>query len=50
MVREGLICEKNLRLLGREFHRRGEELWKEQLENLYLELSGKRERQRWSDE
>ena len=37
MVGEG-SCEKDLRLVGREFQRRGEELRKERSENLSLEV------------
>ena len=34
MVDEGENCKKDLRLIGREFHDRGDELLKEQGENL----------------
>ena len=47
---EGGSCEKDLRLIDREFQRRGEELQKERSENLSLEVRGGRERQRWLEE
>ena len=50
MVREGWNCEKDLRLVGREFQRRGEELRKERSENVSLEVRSRRESQRWSGE
>ena len=37
---------KDLRLVGREFHRRGEAFRKERSKNLSLDVSGGRERQR----
>ena len=39
-------CEKDLRLIDREFQRRGEILWRERSENLTLEVRNERERQR----
>ena len=50
VVGEGGSCEKDLRLVGREFQRRGEELQKKRSENLSLKVRGGREKQRWSDE
>ena len=37
---------KDLRLVGREFERRGEAFRKERSENLSLDVSGRRERHR----
>ena len=45
MVVEGDSCEKDLRLIGREFHRRGKELRKERSDNVTLKVSGGRKRQ-----
>ena len=41
---------KDLRFIGREFHKRGEELRNERSANLSLEETGGRERHRWSEE
>ena len=41
----GICSEKDLRLVGREFQRRGEAFRKELSENLSLDVSGGRERQ-----
>ena len=41
----GIFWEKDLRLVGREFQRRGEAFRKERSENLSLDVSGGRERQ-----
>ena len=41
---------KNLRFIGREFHKRGEELRNERSANLSLEETGERERHRLSKE
>ena len=46
MVGEDWSCEKDLKLVGREFHRQGEELCKEQSEDLSFEVRGGKERQR----
>ena len=45
MVLEDGSCEKDRRLVGREFHRRGEELRKKRSENLSLDVRGGRERE-----
>ena len=37
---------KNLRFIGREFHKRGEELWNDRSANLSLVETGGRERHR----
>ena len=50
MVGEGGSCEKDLRLVGREFQRRGEELRKEQSDKLNSNVRCGKKRQRWSDE
>ena len=50
MVVEGGSCEKDLRLVGREFHRHGDELQKERSENLSLKVRSERERQKWLEE
>ena len=41
MVVEGGSCEKDLRLVGRKYRGRREELRKERSENLSLEVRGK---------
>ena len=46
MVGEGWSFEKDMRLIGREFQRRGAELRKERLENLSLDIRGGKKRQR----
>ena len=46
MVRDGWSCEKDLKLVEREFQRRGEDLRKERSENLSLEMRVVRERPR----
>ena len=46
----GICWEKDLRLVGREFQRCGEAFRIERSENLSLDVSGGRERQRWSDD
>ena len=50
MVDEGVSCLKHLRLVGREFCIRREELRNELSGNLSLEIWGGRERHRWSEE
>ena len=47
MIDVGWISKKDLRLRGREFQRREEELRKEQSENLILEMRSGSKRQRW---
>ena len=42
----GICLEKDLRLVKREFQRRGEAFRKERSKNLSLDVSGRRERQR----
>ena len=42
VVGEGGSFEKDLRLIGREFPRRGEELRKERSENLSLDYKGRK--------
>ena len=42
----GICCEKDLRLVGKEFQRRREAFRKERSENLSLVVSGGRDRQR----
>ena len=42
--------EKDLRLIGSGFQRRGKELQNERSENLSLDVRGGRERRRWSEE
>ena len=37
---------KDLRFIGREFHKRGKELWNDRSANLSLVVTGGRERQR----
>ena len=37
---------KDLRFIGRDFHKRGEDLWNERSANLSLEETGGRERHR----
>ena len=34
VIVEGSSCEKDLKLIGREFHRRGKELWTERSHKL----------------
>ena len=41
---------KDLRFIGREFHKRGEELYNNRLTNLSLVETGGRLRHRWSEE
>ena len=41
----GGSCEKDLRLIGIELRRRGEELWKERSEHLSLKVRRGRKRQ-----
>ena len=41
---------KDLRFIGREFHKRGEELRNDRSANLSLVETGGRERHRWSEE
>ena len=48
VVGEGGSCEKDLRLVGREFHRRGEEFLKGRSDNVSLEMRVRRERW-WSE-
>ena len=48
MVRNKGVCLKATEVLIAR--NRVEELWKEQSENLSLELRGERERQRWPEE
>ena len=50
MITEGGSCMKDLRLVGREFHERRDELRKEQSENLSLEVMDGRKRQWWFEE
>ena len=50
MVVVGDRFEKNVRLVDREFQRRGKELQKKRSENLNLEVRGLWERQRWLEE
>ena len=50
MVVKGDGCEKDLRLVSREIHRRGEKLRNERSENLSFEVMGGWERQRWLEE
>ena len=45
MVVEVGSCDKDLKLIGREFQRLGEKLQKERSENLSLQVRGGRERQ-----
>ena len=42
--------EKDLRLVCREFHTRGEELWKERSENFSLLVRGGSKRYRYSED
>ena len=42
--------EKDLRLIGREFHKRGEELRADRSTNLSLVETDEMERHRWSEE
>ena len=41
MVVEGGSCERDLRIVGREYQRRGEKLRKERWENLSFEVKGR---------
>ena len=41
---------KDLIFIGREFHKRGEELWNDRLANLSLVITGGRERHKLSEE
>ena len=50
MVVTGDCCQKDPRLVGREFHRRKVELVKERSQNLRFEVRDGKERQRWLDE
>ena len=47
MIVEGGCFENDLISVGREFQRRGDELWNERSGNLSLKVRGGRERQRW---
>ena len=45
MIGEDGSCEKDLRLFGKEFHKRVKVLWKERSENVSLEVRDGRERE-----
>ena len=45
VVGEGESSEKDMRLIGREFHRQGKELRMKQSENLSMEVRSGRERE-----